>query len=391
MRQLSLQLLVGVTAAAAVSTGLMLAAPPQSRALASIDVRVGAAPVPVAGSDGRTHFAYELTITETSGTRDVRLDRLDVFGEREVEPLLTYGPNDLEGRVMRPGVERSIRYGRLVRRGTTAVVHVWVTLPNGTGVPRLLRNRLVLSDDGADVPIGDIRADVQRAPPVVLGPPLRGGLWFAHNGPGDHLSAHWGSVLVQKGRTTIPQRFAIDFLGLDSRGLGVRGELQQSSNSDWIGFGADVLAVADGVVREARDGIVDNAPLVEPPPPAGLELSDAGGNYVVLQLGTNQFVHYAHLQRGSVSVQQGQRVRRGQVLGRVGNSGNTNGAHLHFNVVDAFSVEDSEGIAFTFDRFNVLGATTAERAFGETPPSRPSSPVRRRRALPLSDTIINFQ
>ena len=343
----------------------MLAATPQSRALGSIDVRVGAALVPVAGSDGRTHFAYELHITETTGTRDVSLDRLDVFGEREAEPLLAYGPNDLEERVMRPGAERSIRYGRLVRRGTTAVVHVWVTLPNGAAVPRVLPNRLVVSDDGMEMPIGDIGADVQRAPPLVLGPPLREGLWFAHNGPGDHRSAHWGSVLVQKGRITIPQRFAIDFIGLDSRGRGVRGEVRQSSNSDWIGFGADVLAVADGVVREARDGIVDNVPLVEPPLPAGLGLPDVGGNYVVLQLGAKQFVHYMHLQRGSVSVQQGQRVRRGQVLGRVGNSGNTNGAHLHFNVVDATSTEDAEGIPFTFDSFNVRGATTPEQALGE--------------------------
>ena len=389
MRQLSLRLLVGVTAAAA-SMGLVLAATPQSRPLASIDVRLGTAVVPVAGSDGRTHFAYELHIPETSGTRDVRLDRLDVFGELEAEPLLAYGPNDLEERVMRPGAARSTRYGRLVRRGTTAVVHVWVTLPNGTPMPRVLRNHLVLSEDGMEVPVGDIRADVQTASPLVFGPPLRGGLWLAHNGPGDHFSAHWGSVLVENGRTTVPQRFAIDFIGLDSMGRGVRGDVRQSSNSDWIGFGADVLAVADGVVREARDGVVDNVPLVEPPPPAGLGLPDVGGNYVVLQLGANQFVHYVHLQRGSVSVQQGQRVRRGQVLGRVGNSGNTNGAHLHFNVVDATSTEDSEGMPFMFDSFNVLGATTPEQALGETPASRPSSPVRRRRALPLNGTIVNF-
>jgi murein DD-endopeptidase MepM/ murein hydrolase activator NlpD len=329
-------------------------------------------------------------MTEASGIRDVRLDRLDVFGEREAEPLLAYGPNDLETRVMRPGAERSIRYGRLVRRGTTAVVHVWVTLPNGTAVPRILRNRLVLSDDGVEVPIGDIRADVQRASPLVLGPPLRGGLWFAHNGPSDHLSAHWGSVLVQNRRTTVPQRFAIDFIGLDSTGRGVRGDIRQSSNADWIGFGADVLVVADGVVHEARDGIVDNVPLVEPSPPAGLRLSDVAGNYVVLQLAANQFVHYVHLQRGSVTVQQGQQVRRGQVLGRVGNSGNTNGAHLHFNVVDTSSTEDSEGIPFTFDSFNVLGATTPQQALLEAPPSRPSSPVSRQRALPLNGTIINF-
>ena len=390
MRQLSPRLLAGAIAAATASTALMLAATPQSRPLASIDVRVGAAPVPITGSDGRIHLAYELTVIEKSGTRDVRLDRLDVFGEREAEPLLAYGPNDLETRVMRPDAKRSDRYGRLVGRGMTAVVHVWVTLPSSTPVPRVLRNRLVVSDDSVVVPVSDIPANVRRASPPVFGPPLRGGFWLAHNGPGDHLAAHWGSVLVQNGRTTVPQRFAIDFIGLDSTGRGVRGDVQKSSNADWIGFGADVLAVADGVVQEARDGIVDNAPLVEPPPPAGLQLSDVAGNYVVLQLGTKLFVHYVHLQRGSVAVQQGQRVRRGQVLGKVGNSGNTNGAHLHFNVVDATVTEDSEGLPFTFDSLNVRGSTTPEQALLEAPPSRPSSPIRRRRSLPLNGAIITF-
>jgi hypothetical protein len=390
MRHLSLRHLVGVFVAAAAWIAVMPVATSQTRPLAGIDVRVGAAPVPVAGSDGRTHLAYELHITETSGARDVDLDGLDVLGEGRSEPLRAFGPNDLEKRVMRPGAERGIRYGRVVRRGTTAVVHVWVTLPDGPAVPRILLNRLVFSHDGVEEPTNDIRANVQRASPLVLGPPFRGGLWFAHNGPGDHLSAHWGSVLVQNGRSTIPQRFAIDFIGLDSTGRGVRGDVMQSSNSDWRGFGLDVLAVADGVVREARDGVVDNVPLAEPPSPAGLEMADVGGNYVVLQLGPGQFVHYAHLQQGTVSVQEGQRVRRGQVLGRVGNSGNTNGAHLHFNVVDAISMKDSEGIPFTFDSFDVLGATTADQALGEAPASPPSSPVRRRRALPLNGTIISF-
>jgi murein DD-endopeptidase MepM/ murein hydrolase activator NlpD len=108
-------------------------------------------------------------------------------------------------------------------------------------------------------------------------------------------------VLVRNGRTTIPQRFAVDFIGVDSSGRAVRGDFRKSTNADWIGFGAEVLAIADGVVREMRDGIPDNTPLVEPPPPAALTLAAVGGNYVVLEVAANRFVHYLHLQRGSVS------------------------------------------------------------------------------------------
>jgi hypothetical protein len=63
------------------------------------------------------------------------------------------------------------------------------------------------------------------------------------------------------------------------------------------------------------------------------------------------FVHYAHLQRNSVTVKAGQAVRRGQVIGRLGNSGNTNAAHLHFNITDDPSPEAAQGLPFVFDAF----------------------------------------
>ena len=232
--------------------------------------------------------------------------------------------------------------------------------------------------------------NVRERAPLVLGPPIRGGLWISHNGPGDYRAAHWGSVLVKGRRITVPQRFAIDFIGLDATGRAVRGPLQGSSNADWVGFGAEVIAVADGVIREARDGVVDNPPLFEPGPPANAELPAAGGNYVVLQLGGKTLVHYVHLQQGSVAVRTGQRIRRGQLLGRVGNSGNTNGAHLHFNVVDDALIANAEGLPYVFDSFEVLGTTTVDAAFGDAA-THPSPPAQVRRALPLNGTIVGFQ
>jgi murein DD-endopeptidase MepM/ murein hydrolase activator NlpD len=75
----------------------------------------------------------------------------------------------------------------------------------------------------------------------------------------------------------------------------------------------------------------------------------------VLQLGEKTEVHYAHLQQGSVAVRTGQRIRRGQFVGRVGNSGNANGAHLHFNVVDDALMANAEGLPYVFDSLEVLG------------------------------------
>jgi murein DD-endopeptidase MepM/ murein hydrolase activator NlpD len=360
----------------------------QRQALDKVEVRVGAGPVPVEGTDGRTHIGYELHVTVPADSGDLQLERLEVFGEREVEPLVSYGAVELEGRV-RPDAESRARDGRVVRRNTTAVVNVWVTVPPGRGTPSFLRNELRASGTGRATVIGSLRVNVRAKAALVLGPPLRGGLWIAHNGPGDHLAAHWGSVLVKGRRITVPQRFAIDFIGIDANGRGVRSQLEGSSNADWVGFGAEVIAVADGVIREARDGILDNPPLFEPGPPVSTELSAAGGNYVVLQLGDKTLVHYAHLRQGSLAVRTGERVRQGQLIGRVGNSGNTNGAHLHFNVVDEALVSNAEGLPYVFDSFEILGTTTGDAAFGDAAPP-PGSPAQVRRALPLNGTIVRF-
>ncbi len=373
----------GLVAAAA---GILTARAQQS---ARVEVRQGTAPIPFTGSDGSIHFAYELHVREASRLQDVTLERLEVLGGRAAETLSVYATGDLNERTMRPDASRATRYGRLIPGGATAIVHIWISLTPGQAAPQSVRNRLTFTGNSVVAPVVELSTSVRHSAPVVLGPPLRGGLWFAHNGPGAHRAAHWGSVLVESGRITIPQRYAIDFIGLDAAGRAVGRDVHGSSNADWVGFGAEVLAVADGTVREVRDGLADWAPLYEPPAPAGVGLQFAGGNYVVLELAGHRFVHYAHLQEGSVSVRPGQRVRRGERLGRLGNSGNTNGPHLHFNVLDAPSMEEGEGVPFVFDLVETSGATSPEAALGDAP-IKPSLPVRLRRVLPLNGIIVRF-
>ena len=205
-------------------------------------------------------------------------------------------------------------------------------------------------------------------------------------------SPHWGSVLVNERRARIPQRFAIDFMGLDSDGMAVRGDFRKSENGDWIGFGHEILSVVDGVVYAARDGLADNQPLVEPPPPSSPSAADTYGNYVIVAVDDRTFVHYAHLQRNSVAVKTGQSVRRGEVIGRLGNSGNTNAAHLHFNITDGPSPETAERLPFVIDTFESLGRTTPDIVVGAEPSAgKPTlSPSKREKEMPLDDTVVRF-
>lgn len=72
-------------------------------------------------------------------------------------------------------------------------------------------------------------------------------------------------------------------------------------------------------------------------------------------IGGGHYAFYAHLQPGSLRVRLGERVRRGQVIALLGNSGNSSEAHLHFHVSDANDPLMSEGVPYVFDRYALTG------------------------------------
>jgi murein DD-endopeptidase MepM/ murein hydrolase activator NlpD len=78
-------------------------------------------------------------------------------------------------------------------------------------------------------------------------------------------------------------------------------------------------------------GIPENVPL-SPTHAVPMTLETAAGNHVILSLRNGHYAFYAHLQPGSIRIKPGDRVRRGQVLGLLGNSGNSNAPHLHFHI-----------------------------------------------------------
>lgn len=149
------------------------------------------------------------------------------------------------------------------------------------------------------------------------------------------------------------------------------------------------VAVADGVVASIKDGIAENVPL-SPTRAVPITLDTIGGNNVILALGSGRFAFYAHLQPGSLRVKPGDRVRRGQVLGLLGNSGDSDAPHLHFHISDDNSLE-SEGLPYVFDSFDLLGTADIDRALkdGWTPPAG-TKPQRRVREIPAENPAVRF-
>jgi murein DD-endopeptidase MepM/ murein hydrolase activator NlpD len=192
-------------------------------------------------------------------------------------------------------------------------------------------------------------AALSREPPLPLGPPLRGGPWTAIYDPlvmGGHRTAFYSLG----GRARLPGRFAIDWIRLPPGGT-IEKEGAPARN----GLGAEVLAVADAVVAAALDDIPDNVDADAWP--GAHRAENESGNYVALDLGRGRFAFYEHLKSGSVSVRAGDRVKRGDAIGRLGNSGSSSiGPHLHFHVADDSSPLGAEGLPFVFTRFEDIGA-----------------------------------
>jgi hypothetical protein len=141
------------------------------------------------------------------------------------------------------------------------------------------------------------------------------------------------------------QRFAFDFLGVGADGKTRKGNKRE--NEDYYAFDREILAPADGLVTDVITGVRDNVP-GSMNPYSGL------GNAVFIQHSQYEISVLAHLKRGSVEVQVGDRVKRGQLIGRCGNSGNSSEPHLHYHLQNTPIIQDGTGIKCYYQKMIVL-------------------------------------
>ena len=189
--------------------------------------------------------------------------------------------------------------------------------------------------------------------PVVVDFPLRGE-WAAATTPAHRIPSH--------GTDMLGQRFAFDFVRIDDRKgfhLHPAGTLQSyligGRTRDCYGWGQPVHAVFDGAVVEAVDGVPERAWLhivrelalvlknAVTFDPAKRGLDPVLGNHVILRTGET-YALFAHLGPGTVAVKTGQSVRAGDVIGRVGHTGNSTAPHLHLQLMDSADLLTAKGI-----------------------------------------------
>ena len=353
----------------------------------------------VPGTDGKRHLVYELVITNT-GTATATLQTIEVVsGDTPAKVLATFEGGALLARLRDAGRGPEITAPQIEFSGTRLFL-VDFTVDKDSRVPATLLHRFHLlaggppgsSKDQAVEQTYTIAPIAVGTDVTVLGPPLAGKGWTVLNGCCEPGGVHRGTGLPVNGQIHYAQRFAIDWIQLGADLRIFHGD--EKDVKSYACYGAKVIAVADGTVVETLSTLDDQV-AGELPDPKTMTLENVDGNHVVLDLGHNKYAFYAHLQKDSLLVKQGDHVKRGQVLGLLGNTGNSSGPHLHFHLMDGISVLGSSGLPYVIDGFEVVGELSSEQfkiseVQGAWSKNLSAHPSGRKSEFPLDLTVVNF-
>lgn len=168
--------------------------------------------------------------------------------------------------------------------------------------------------------------------------------WTVVNGGVDKQASHSWHIPTQ--------RYAYDFLLLDSVGKSFEGDMTKPAS--YYCYGKEILAPADGEVIEAVSHHPDSR--IWGKGQADCSAGDIRGNYLLLRHAEGEYSLLAHLQPGSIHVKKGDTVKRGQCIAFCGNSGNSSEPHLHFHLQDGESFYHSAGLPVEFEGIAAIPA-----------------------------------
>jgi hypothetical protein len=192
--------------------------------------------------------------------------------------------------------------------------------------------------------------------------PLRGE-WMSPNTPGSKIPSHGSDMLGQT--------YAFDFLQVnwDKKGM----HFYDASLLRYLLFGVplkknycwgqNIHAPCDGKIIKCEDGLKERK-ITHLVSDLCVVLKNAFfgnlnklhpilGNYIIMECNNNVFAGFAHLQNGSINVSEGEIIKKGQILGKIGHSGNSTGAHLHFQLMDNSNILEAKGIPCVLEKFEV--------------------------------------
>lgn len=316
------------------------------------------------------HLEYEILVTN-QGQAPVVIraveatngsgKRLFALGEEEVAARLAA---DEEGRV---------------KPGEVAVLVMSASAESAEDL-KAATHHLQVSSDGEGAKAFSVMGGtvhVSREARADFGAPVRGGSWVVL-GPFDpRLPGRRTSVDID-GFRVFPQRFEMSL----SRMADAEGTSSGSGaeNADYAAFGESVYAMADGRVLQVVNGISDHTP-------GRPDSTNPDGNFVLMEV-ADEYLVYAGLQKGSVALKPGDPIKRGDLVGRIGNSGSSAEPELRIRLITAPDPMRATGLEFGFQSFEWLGWLKGADALRRKFPN--AEPGTRRKETPPSGSIVRF-
>ncbi len=367
---------------------------------------MGDAIQPVRGSDGQMHVAYSLLFTN-SWNRPVTLVSIEVVdpakgnGVTGKYQVLSMRNEDITGQfrlLSLPTTQDKSNFATELPGGQSAVMYFDVSYAEDATLPAAIAHRVVIRAEDrngkpAEATILSEPLPLNCEAAMVLRPPFTGGGWVDANGCCKEIGPHRFVMNPINGALRPTEEFAIDWVRVDAEGRMFHGDSKDVKN--WYDYGAEVLAVGEGtvveVVRDVPDGVPGKLP-------DNLSIGQVGGNRVIIDMGDGRYAEYEHLVPNSPKVNVGDYVRQGQKIGLLGDSGNSDAPHLHFQIMDRPSSLDGSSLPFVFDRMQLEGRIPLSLQELDDLAVKKDAPVpvdrkdakSLKRAMPLSLDVLAF-
>ena len=339
----------------------------------------------VRGDDGKDHVEYELLVVNVF-SEPVTLSSVTVLDPAGKELMR------IEGGTLAAATQTLFAKTAtpVVPASAAVSVDVDLMLPPDTA-PERLTHRIAYAlkaDSELALMVGSLEVDapevaINRQPAIVIRPPLKGDGWLTTTAcckPNVHRDER---IAIDGVRIETGETFAVDWAKVKNDRLfdGDGKRVEQ-----YYGFGEDVLAIADGTVVSIHDGMPDQTPFVFMVPKSK---SDYGGNNLILEIAPNVFAWYAHLRQGSITVKAGDAVKTGAPIAKLGNTGPSEGPHLHLGLINKPDPIAGRSLPFVFDSFTLVGAIDFDASKGDRLVIMPDS-RQVRFAYPLYGGIQNY-
>ena len=366
----------------------------------------------IQGSDNQWNLVYELITTNYSSS-DLNLEKLSVFsGADRKSPLKEFSPEDLKKIILcvaKPNQRLTIKPGESAilwmnlefskkPQGLKKLTHLFSIKEQEASENKSRDEKNAVPDkekagqdkEKSEEPvINTVSVKVDEREPVVIGSPLKGKNWLAMGGYCGFLG-HRRALMPIGNKLVLSQRYAIDWIKFDKNWNDWKGSFKNPQNS--VCYGEPILAVEDGTVVGVIEKFEDQPTFVE-----GKDLDYPGGNCITLDIGNGHYAFYAHIKPGGIKVKRGEKVKKGQIIGLVGNSGHSFEPHLHFHITDKPEILKGDGIPYVIDGFSLLGTAEKLKRYDTNKPRTLPAPVkllkepeRRTNQIPREGAIVNF-